>query len=287
MRLKRRTLRVSGIIIGVGVVVYAGVAVLLYAAQRLLLFPISQDDALSEPSALAIPGSQRLTLVTEDGERLAAWYVAPDSPLNSGQPVFLFFHGNGGGLEYMTERWRQIRSHGAGVLAVSYRGYPGSTGQPSEAGLRLDARAAYDWLRVRHGAGQIVVHGLSLGSGVAVRLASEVEVRAVILEAPFTAAVDVAAELYPWLPVHLLMTDQFRSRDHIANVRAPVLIAHGDRDSNIPFAHGERLFALAHEPKTFARIVGGDHHTLARDGLYDHVWRFLESAPQKARGSPL
>lgn len=230
----------------------------------------------SEIVAPEIEGVEAVRIATEDGESLVAWHLAP----SEGEPIFLFFDGNGGRPEAWTNRWRRIAEGGAGFLAVYYRGYSGSTGRPDERGLHLDARAGYDWL-IAHNyqPRDIVIHGLSLGSGVAVKLASERPARALILEAPYSAAVDVAAERFPFLPVSLIMRDQFRSRDWIGQVRMPVLIAHGDADSVIPFEQGERLFALANEPKTFVRMSGSDHVTLTRDGLYDHVWRFLEQHP--------
>lgn len=266
---RRRGILIGGLL-GVPALIYAGVCGKVAIDQRQILFKRS-GDSLFAAGTPALPDSEQITLTTTDGERLAAWYVAP----GKGQPVTLFLHGQGGRLAMQTNRWRRLREAGLGVLAISYRGYPGSTGSPTEEGLHLDARAAYRWLRQRHEARDIVLHGHSLGSGVAVRLATEVEVGAVVLEAPFTAAVDVAAERMPWLPVRLLMLDQFRSRERIGQVRAPVLIVHGDRDSVIPFAHGERLFALAREPKAFERMAGGDHNSLVRDGLYDKVMAFL------------
>jgi uncharacterized protein len=161
------------------------------------------------------------------------------------------------------------------VLAVAYRGYPGSTGSPSEAGLRIDARAAYDWLAARHAPQNIVIHGHSLGSGVATELATHVPARALILEAPFSAAVDVAAERYPFLPVSLLMFDQFRSRDYAPRITTPTLIVHGDADRVIAFHHAERLIQSFGGPKQLVRIRGGGHNSLPREGLYDHVAAFL------------
>lgn len=267
--IRRRLL--LGVLVGLPVLVYAGICLKVGLEQRSLLFRTATGGALAAVESAVIPGSTPITLMTSDGEQIAAWYVAPAA----GQPVTLFLHGQGGRLAVQTNRWRRLREAGLGVLAISYRGYPGSTGTPTEEGLALDARAAYDWLRQRHPVRDIVLHGHSLGSGVAVRLATEVEVRAIVLEAPFTAAVDVAAERMWWLPVRLLMLDQFRSRELIGRVRAPVLIVHGDKDSVIPFAHSERLFAMAREPKAFVRMPGGDHNTLVRDGLYDKVGAFL------------
>ena len=254
---------------------YASVVAAMYGFQSGLVYTPRDTGGLGAPGALAIAGSQRVAIRTADGETIAGWYVAP---AKSGQPVFLFLHGKGGSLERKTWRWKRIAEHGAGVLAISYRGYPGSTGTPSEAGLRLDARAAYDWLIANgHRPDDIVIHGLSLGSGVAVALARGVAARALILEAPYTAIVDVAAERFPWVPVRLLMKDRFASIETIAQVKMPILIAHGDRDTVIPYAHAERLHARARQPKVLARMAGSDHSTLTRDGLYEkHVWPFLE-----------
>jgi fermentation-respiration switch protein FrsA (DUF1100 family) len=171
-------------------------------------------------------------------------------------------------------RWRRIAAEGAGFLAIAYRGYGGSTGTPSERGLYQDSLAAYGWLAKRTSADNIVIHGFSLGSGVAVRLASEKPARALVLEAPYTSIVDMAGRVTS-LPVGSLVRDRFMSRERIGKVRMPVLMIHGDRDSVIPFEQGQTLYSLAHGPKTFVRMIGSDHNTLTRDGAYDHIWRFL------------
>jgi len=244
----------------------------MYFGQRSLFFATDDGGALAAAHWVAIADSQRVTLTTSDGETLAAWYVAP----KDNKPVFLFLAGKSGRLVVKKWRWARIKKRGYGILALSYRGYPGSTGSPSEAGLILDAEAAYRWLRQRHPVDRNVIHGLSMGSGVGVALAEKVKARALILEAAFTAAVDVAAERYPFLPTGLLMRDPFVSRERIEHIDMPLLIAHGTEDSVIPFAHGKRLFARAVEPKTFVAMNGSDHLTLTRDGLYPHIWKFLE-----------
>ena len=152
------------------------------------------------------------------------------------------------------------QSKGFGALFVSYRGYGSSTGAITERGLIIDALTAYDFLISRGiGPEMIMVVGESLGTGVAVQLAAQKKVAALALEAPYTAAVDVAAGIYWWLPVRLLMKDQFLSRDYISRVTAPLLIQHGDRDGIIPVAQGQRLFALANEPKQLVIIPGESH----------------------------
>lgn len=242
----------------------------LYANQRFLLY----RNASSGPET---PHSETLAITdvriaTPDGESLEAWYEPPQP----GKPVFLFFHGKGGSLE--EGKWRYIRMHdkGVGYLALAYRGYSGSTGHPTEKGLLIDGLAANDWLIAKgFRPSNIVIHGHSLGSGVAVYVATQRPARALILEAPFTAASDVAQERYPFMPVQWLMHDKFLSRQRIKDVHMPLLIVHGDRDSVVPFAQGERLFELANPPKTFVRMRGSHHNTLTRDGAYRYYWKFL------------
>lgn len=229
-----------------------------------------------EEAAPNFPGVEAVRIETEDGENLVAWWRPPAT---HGAPVFLFFDGNGGRPQLWGGRWRRIVEGGAGFLAVYYRGYSGSTGDPSEQGLYADARAGYDWLITRnYKSSDIVIHGFSLGSGVAVRLASERPARALILEAPFTGVDDVAAAKFFPLAA-LAIRDRFASRDLIGGVHTPLLIVHGDADSVVPFAQGERLFALAHEPKSLVRMAGSDHATLVRDGMYEHIWPFLQQHP--------
>src|SRR5690606_28994105 len=130
-----------------------------------------------------------------------------------------------------------------GVLLVSYRGYSGNPGTPSEEGLYADGRAALDWLAA-HGVdgASTVVYGASLGSGVATKMAAERELAAVVLEAPYTSTVDVAALRFPVVPVGWLMKDRFESFARIAKITEPVLVMHGDRDTVIPQTLGRRLY---------------------------------------------
>ena len=180
-------------LVGLLIVVGGAAAIVLalaYFSQRsMMYFP----PRLEEPPEVDGPAIEVISLTTADGERLVAWHLPP----TDGKPVMLFFGGNGDGLSLQKDRWRRVADARVGFLAVAYRGYSGSTGKPSERGLHEDARTAYRWLRARYPADRIVIHGFSLGTGVAVRLAAEQPARAVILEAPFTAAVDVAGSRAP------------------------------------------------------------------------------------------
>jgi fermentation-respiration switch protein FrsA (DUF1100 family) len=159
---------------------------------------------------------------------------------------------------------------------VSYRGYSGSTGTPTEAGLREDARAAYAWVAERVEPRHVVLYGESLGSGVAVRLASERPVGGVILEAPYTSTADIAKLTYWFVPVDLLMRDQFRSIDLIDNINAPLLVLHGERDGLIPIRLGQKLYDTATEPKRFVRLPGVSHVDVLEGGGLAPVRAFLD-----------
>jgi fermentation-respiration switch protein FrsA (DUF1100 family) len=236
---------------------YLGGLVVLFFAQRSMVFPIPQT-ARTSPDAAGFPQAEQHILTTADSEKVIVWHV----PARPGHPVVLYFHGNGDFLAGFFGRFRQIIADGTGVVALSYRGYAGSSGQPSEWGLLQDAAAAYAFTTARYSAEKIVAWGFSLGTGVAVTLAAERPVGKLILEAPYTSLADVAASLFPIFPVRLVMRDQFRSDERIAGVSAPLLIMHGARDATIPIIFGERLFALAHEPKQFVRFPEGDHNNL-------------------------
>lgn len=227
----------------------------LFAFQReLMYFP---TKGTPPPSSQGFFGVQVISLDTPDGETLEMWWSDP-SPATA--PTILYLHGNAGDIALRASRFADFTDQGFGMALLSWRGFGNSTGSPSEAGLLTDAQTAYDWLLAQGIApGRIAVLGESLGSGPAIRLAAENEVGAVLLGAPYTATVDLAAELYPLVPVRLLMRDQFKSRDHIAQVTAPIHIRHGTADAVIPHAHGEALAALATAPVTFDSVPDAGH----------------------------
>jgi fermentation-respiration switch protein FrsA (DUF1100 family) len=232
---------------------YAAVLALLYVTQRgLQYFP---ERFRTAPAAAGLPQAEEVVLDTTDGERLIVWHVPP----RGNKPVALYFHGNGGSLRNRVDRFRALIEDGSGLVALSYRGYGGSTGTPSEAGLIADALAAYEFTSARYGSERIVLWGESLGSGVAVALAAQMPVGYLILQSPFTSAADVGAQTYWFVPVRLLMKDQFRSDLRIGKVAAPVLILHGDRDDIVPIALAERLYGLINAPKRFVRLAGVGH----------------------------
>ena len=257
------------IIAATALCLYVGIAAVLYFAQRsMMYFP---DTAHVTPKEAGFAKAEEVTLTTVDGEHPRVWHVAP----RGNEPVILYFHGNGGALRYRVDRFQTLAADGIGLVALEYRGYGGSNGTPTEKGLIADAEAAYAYAVERYPVSQIVLWGESLGTGVAVALAAEKPVSRVILEAPFTSAAAVGAQRYWFLPVSLLLKDQFRSDERIGKVKAPLLILHGLKDQTVPYAMGEKLFDLANQPKHIVRFLDGGHEDLDANGALHAVGRFL------------
>jgi fermentation-respiration switch protein FrsA (DUF1100 family) len=217
-----------------------------------------------------MPAAEEVLLDTSDGEKVIAWHVPP----RGDQPVFLYLHGNGGSLRYRVDRYRALTADGSGLLALSYRGYGGSTGHPTEEGLIADAQTAYAFAVARYGAKRIDLWGESLGSGVAVALAADRPIGRMVLQAPFTSAADVGATRYWYMPVRLLMKDQYRSDLRIGAVTAPVLVLHGEHDTIVPISLGERLYDMIKSPKRFVRFTDAGHNDLGMQAV-DAARRFL------------
>ncbi len=252
--------------------IYALVVVGLAAFQRrFLYFP---DRRLIHPDEAGMSDVQELRLLTDDGEMLVAWYLPP----RGGHPLILYFHGNGGALVDRIPRFRMFAASGYGFLAVSYRGYGGSSGSPTQTGLMRDGEAAYREARARGYEGnRIVVMGESLGTGAAIPLAATREAAALVLDSPFSSAVDVAAVHYRMLPVRWLMLDQFRSDLAIRDVHIPVLFVHGDEDNVTPIDLARRLFERANEPKAFLGVAGGGHLVLGLPEVFARVREWIDT----------
>jgi fermentation-respiration switch protein FrsA (DUF1100 family) len=260
----------------IAVLGYGGLLALMYVFQRnLLYFPDSRRTA---PAVAGLPQADEVILTTADGEKLIAWHVPPQGS----RPVVIYFQGNAGALDLRAGRFKWLTADGTGLVALSYRGYGGSTGKPSEAGLINDAMAAYDFAAARYPAGRIALWGESLGTGVAIALAAEQKVGGIILDAPFTSIADVGAAAYPFAPVRWLIKDPFRSDERIAHVRAPLLAMHGELDRIVPIRFGEKLFSLAGEPKRMVRFPQGGHANLDDHGAEKAVRVFLGEVVQAA-----
>ena len=225
----------------------------LYSVQRSLVF---QTWNSGDPGGAEAAGMTAVKTAAADGIAVTHWYAAPRDAL----PVILLFHGNGGTVADLEPWAAAFHSRGWGVVLADYRGYSGNPGEPSEIGVYADARAILAWLR-QQGVDdrRLVILGWSLGSGVAVQMALEHHPAALVLFAPYTSLVDVAAAEYPVFPVRSLMSDRFDSMSKITGIGAPLMIVHGEADDVIPAAMGRSLLAHADEPKRGVFLPGVGH----------------------------
>jgi hypothetical protein len=252
--------------------VYGLIAIAAFVAQRkLMYFP---DSTRVAPSNFALTGVEERVLAAPDGTRLIAWYARA----RPGRPTLLYFHGNAGNLANRSERVRKYTVRGIGVFMLSYRGYSGSTGRPSERANVADAKLAYEALRKEGVAPEdIILYGESLGSGIAVQLAAEKPVGGLILDAPYTSIVDVAASAYPFLPVRGFMFDRYETMRYLADVHAPLLVIHGEDDEIIPVAMGRAVYAAANGPKELVTFPGAGHSDHHLYGSGEEVFRWIDA----------
>jgi fermentation-respiration switch protein FrsA (DUF1100 family) len=263
-----------------GLIVAAVVAVGLYCLlvgllawqqRRFLYVP---DQRRPDLEAARVGSAREVTVHTRDGLGLLAWWLPPAAETT---PVVLYLHGNGGNIEHRALRFAQAGRFGWGMLLLEYRGYGGNPGAPTEAGLLEDARAAYAMLRADGvAASRIILWGESLGTGVAVWLACDVEVGGVMLESPYTSIAAVAQLRFPFAPVDWLIHDRFDLIGRIGDVHAPLLVMTAGRDTIVLPAMGRAVFALANEPKRFWFAPDAGHNSLAEAGLFDAVHAFVQ-----------
>lgn len=250
---------------------YGAAAAYMGLNQRSFIYKV--DARVPEIAASGVARAQPITLARPDDVMLTGWHVPPK---DAASPVIVYFHGNAGTLMRRAGRFQALTEGGAGLIAFHYRGYGGSGGAPTEALLHADAAAILAEAERLYPGHQRVIFGESLGSGVASRLASEHAAAALILDSPFLSVLERARSSYPWLPVGLLLVDPFRSDLVIGKVRMPVLILHGARDRVVPIEDGERLHALANEPKRFVRFEEAGHVGAFRFGAMAAIRSFLK-----------
>ena len=262
--------RLIFLVIGIIAAAYLGVMAYLYFNQReLQYFPDGEVVALSDTELV---GAEVVNIDVAPGRQVGGWYIEPQPDM----PVIVFFKGNAGSFSEDAYRYQKMSEEGFGVLAFDYRGFPMSrgevTGEINEANILGDSLAVFDWLQER--GEDIVIWGRSLGSAPAVYVASKRDAMAVVLESPFTAAIDVAAERYPFLPMELLMKDKFLSREWIGDVAEPIFVAHGTLDRTISVKNGRELFAMANDGRKLWIVEGGDHGSLWSDGIWEQASMF-------------
>jgi fermentation-respiration switch protein FrsA (DUF1100 family) len=245
------------LVLAVCVVAIAAMLTVIWAAQRrLIYFPIGGAPSVDADG----PSASAVSFSTADGLHLNAWWFA--AAASPPRATVVVFNGNAGNRAHRVPLAEALRRGGLQVLLVDYRGFGGNPGSPSERGLAADSRAAYAYVARRADVdpSRLVYFGESLGSAVAIDLASDHPPAALILRSPFTSMADIGGHHYPFLPVRWLLRDRFPSIDRIGRIRSPLLVIAGDRDGIVPLEHSRRLYDAAGSPKTLKVIRGADHN---------------------------
>ncbi len=227
------------------------------------------ERAIQQPDRALGIAPRIVRFASADGTRLVGWLIFASGSDSATGAWVLNCHGNAGNISSSGRpRWAAwMRQQGINVFQFDYRGFGESAGSPTEDGLYSDAEAAYHYLTDSLGVPpeRLVIYGHSLGSGVATYLASTVRAAGLIVEGAFTAAADRGQELYPWLPVRLLSSNDFDSIGRIRSITTPKLFIHATDDEVIPYAHGQRLYDAAVTPKTFLTVSGGHENAFEVD----------------------
>jgi len=264
---------------------YVTVCIVLMAFENSMVYPAPRFPRLRADQAepmnwkAANYGAADVQFNSADGTALHGWVWEHADP----QGYLLYCHGNGDCVGYLGDYLAEMsKRHRLTIFAFDYRGYGRSEGTPSERGVLADGAAARNWF-VEHEKikpAEVILMGRSLGGGVCVDLAAKSGARGLILQNTFTSLPDAAAKLYWFLPVHLLMRNQYRSLEKIGLYTGPVLQSHGNRDRIVPYELGQKLFAAAPGPKEFITLEGGDHNDLEPESYSLALERFLQSLPR-------
>ncbi len=249
---------------------YSLLCLIMWGLQRNLMYQYS--SVIDKPAAYGLSGFEEARVTSADGVRVQLWRKAP----KLGYPTIVFFHGNAGNMAMRTPYFEAFAAAGFGVVGLDYRGFGKSEGTPTEEGLYADARAAvyYAMNELQLPVSELIFFGESLGTGVAVQMATEYDGAALVLVSPYTSMDVLAAARYPFLPVRYLLEDKYDSLQKITRVKEPSLILHGDNDWIVPVEHGRELFAKANEPKQAVYYPGKGHTDLDMGQLIKDMTAF-------------
>lgn len=246
------------------VLVFILVTWIPFVQRHFIYFPATNTPDRIESFA---EDMEDVTISTQDGVQLHAWYKAPAD----NKPVILYLPGNAGNRGYRVRLARFFMDAGYGILLLDYRGYGGNPGKPDEMGLYADGRAGIQFLKTQ--SAPIVIYGESLGTAVAVQMAMEFPICALILQSPLTSMTAVSRYWYPWLPVYL--KDRYNSLQKIKDIHRPLLILHGEQDHIIPLQQGLELYKEAHKPKEMLIFPKKGHNDLWDEEFAKKVMAFI------------
>ena len=250
---------------------YAVFLLTLYFLQRkILYYPLKDRPELGNFRGIYT----EVETQTKEGFILTHWYA------KQGSPYIVVFHGNAGNIEGRAYGFQFLVDQGCSVLLASYRGYGLNPGKPTEKHFIKDSALVLEWLLKEEGISskELILFGESLGSGVAIALAGEYPVKALIFDSAFSSVADVGQSVYPFVPVRLLLKDSWDSLSRIQKVKAPTLFIHAKKDSMVPFRLGQKLFTKANEPKKHIWLEDSDHNfNLEKESVRSAIVDFIQS----------
>ena len=254
------------------IVIYFLIMISTYVFQRSLLYHPGENNYSGDKLIVPI---EKVKIKTQDNIELMAWYHSKNL---KDYKTILFLHGNAGSLENRIHKINHFEDMNVNFLLVSWRGFSGNEGKPTEKGLYQDAKSAVAWLKSKGiSENDIIIYGESLGTGVATEIAQNKNFGGIILESPFTSMIDAGKDKYPFLPVRLLLKDKYESDKKINNIKSPILIMHGKVDNIVPFHMGRKMYELANEPKYSYFSEYDDHMMEYNENLLKVLKDFVKS----------
>jgi len=253
-------------------IIYIFILISTYFFQRNLLYHPGENNYFGDELSVSI---EKIKIKTNDNIELMSWYHKKNS---NDYKTILFLHGNAGSLENRIHKINHFKDIEVNFLIVSWRGFNGNKGKPTETGLYEDARSALRWLKDKGiDEKNIIIYGESLGTGIAVEVAQNKKFAGIILESPFTSMINAGKNKYPFLPVRFLLKDKYESEKKIKNIKSPILIMHGKVDNIVPFYMGQQMYELANEPKYYYFSDYDNHMMEYNENLLKVLKKFIYS----------
>ena len=253
------------------IIVYFFFGFLLFLFQRKIVFNVSGSP--KKPEYYGLKNINIVKIRTFDNYSLLSWYSKPKNR----NPILIYFHGNSFDIGERAYRIEKYINEGIGVLLVSWRGFSGNDGKPTEKNLYIDAESAIHWIQKKSNLlkNEIILYGESLGTGVVIEIATRYNFNSVILEAPFTSIYDIAQKRYKIYPAKLLTLDKFDNFSKIDKIHSPILIISGRKDEIIPHKHSIKLFNKANQPKSSLFVDEAMHNNLYDFKIINSVIKFI------------
>ena len=249
---------------------YVVILLFTYLYQRNLLYHPSENNYQGDSINF---NYQEVLIEVDENIKLKSWVIKKDL---KNYKTILYFHGNAGDLTNRVHKLNKLNKLDVNILIISWRGFSGNLGKPTEENLYNDARKSVEWLnQIGIENESIILYGESLGTGIATELGQDNSFAGIVLESPFTSIADAAKIYYPYLPIDLLIKDKYDSLKKIKNINTPILIMHGKKDDVVPFKMGAELFEKANQPKFSYFSENDDHMMEFNDQLMNALRKFL------------